>query len=196
MDNWTGGWVRRHADIATIVAAIVGIAGVVVAILAWQLPKNPQAGGTGHPSATSQAGEAAAGHTGTASGAAGGARYLTDLSPLAGQINIEADRDARTFVQRCRTGTGDPSTEVQYTLRGRYREFTADVVVSEIDDRDAETQYEVFVDGRRISNTILLGIDRRRITSTELRDAEVLSLRLRCERSDTVVTVEGARVSP
>ena len=187
---------RRHADIATMVAAVVGILGVVVAILAWQLPKSPQTGGAGRPDATSQAGEAVTGPTGTAANAAGGARYLTDLTPLAGLTNIEADRDARTFVQLCRTRTGDPSTEVQYTLRGRYREFAAEVVVSKIDDPDAAIQYEVFVDGRRISNTILEGIDRGRITSAELRGAQVLALRLRCERSATVVTIEGARVSP
>ena len=195
MNERAGGWAQRHAALATIVAAVVGIVGVVVAILAWQLPTSPQAGGTAHPDATSEAGEAVAGPTGTATDAAG-ARYLTDLSPLAGQTHIEADRDARTFVQHCRTGTGDPSTEVQYTLRGRYREFAAEVVVSKIDDPDAAIQYEVFVDGRRISNTYLEGINRGRIASAELRGAQVLTLRLRCERSGTVVTIEGARVSP
>jgi hypothetical protein len=194
-----GGRMRRHAEIATIVAAVFAGLGVVTAFLAWQWPVGSEQPGTGTagagPGAGPPAAETVAGASTTAPLPSGTTRFLTEMTPLAGQAYIEVDRDGKAFTLQCGSGVGDPSREVQYPLRGSYRKFDANVVVSEVEAPEVQTQFEVFADGVRVSNIVIDGKDSRAVSTADLDGVEVLALRLTCERRDTVVIVAQPRVS-
>jgi hypothetical protein len=182
---------RRPTEIATIAGAVFAGLAVVVAILAWQWPVSPgQPGTAGTPTAGTATSRSTA-----ATQPSGTTRFLTEMTPLSGQAYIETNPGTKTFVLHCGSGVSDPSREVQYRLNGAYRKFEANVIVSEVEAPEDQTQFQVFTDGVRRSNIVIDGKNSRSISTEDLNGAEVLALRLTCQRSKTVVIVEQARVS-
>lgn len=184
---------RRYAEIATIAGAVFGGLAVVIALLAWQWPGGQEqtgTAGTATPTADTTTSRSA-----TATRPPGTTRFLTEMTPLSGQGNIEVSPDTKTFVLRCGSGVSDPSREVQYRLNGAYRKFEATVTVTKVEAPEDQAQLQVFADGARLSNIIIDGNSSRPISGVDLNKVEILTLHLTCERSNTVVTVEQARVS-
>jgi NPCBM/NEW2 domain-containing protein len=190
----TGGRRQRStSEIVATVGAVFAVLGVVVAILAWQWPVSPGQTGTAGPG-TSTAGTATS-QPATTTQPSGTTRFLTEMTPLAGQVNIETKPDPGTFILHCGSGVSDPSKEVQYRLNGAYQKFEANVTVTQVEAPEDRTQFQVFADGVRLSNIVIDGKDSRPVSIADLDGAKVLALRLTCQNSETMVIVQQARVS-
>ena len=187
---------RSPSEIIAIAGVVFAALGVVVAILAWQWPVTPGQTGTAGTAGTgtSTTGTATSRPT-TTTQSSGITRFLTEMTPLAGQANIETGPDPGTFVLHCGSGLSDPSKEVQYRLNGAYRKFEANVTVSKVEAPEDRTEFQVFADDVRLWNIVIDGMGSRPISTADLNGTKVLTLRLTCQNSKTVVTVQQARVS-
>ncbi|OKI61457.1 hypothetical protein [Micromonospora sp. CB01531] len=139
---------RRRGDRATTVGTIIGAAGLLVSILAWQWPRDPAADATpAPPSANTSppAGTTASPPNGptstpqpTPSAPAGPGVFLADdLTPEAGgdklvdiprAVRGRPDYNRHAIAIRCPSNASDePVTEVTYLLSRHYRQFDATV---------------------------------------------------------------------
>ena len=94
----------------------------------------------------------------------------------------------------CGSGASDDRfREVEYALRGSYREFTADVVAAAVPEPELKTQLEVFADGVRTANVILTGGESTGLTAA-IAAKQTMRLRVTCEHRDAMLVLHNAAV--
>lgn len=206
-----GPW-SRWSGIATVLGTVIGGLGLVVALLAWLLPRSapdqpsPQATSAGKPSHGSPA---------AASGPAA-SPVLLDFAPEAGGDRLtEVPRPIRgrdgyashPLAIHCPTNqTGDQSADVTFPLRGKYVQFDATVhpYYPAGVDQQSVTYVTVLTDTREVDNTLTTNEVTSQTHATPAAPkpvsaavdrAEKLTIRVRCEDPSGTVILTDPRVT-
>ena len=118
-------------------------------------------------------------------------RYLADLEPVAGKVNLTSTPTPRAVRIGCATGQlSDPFREVAYPLYGAYRRLSMQVVALGSAPRETRVQVKVLVDQQQRANAVLrIGQDAPQ--SADL-SGSTLTLRVVCESSAGVVELRDA----
>ena len=216
------GPMHRWSGIATVAGTVIGGLGLVVAILAWLLPKQndhgdkPAAGTNAPATATSKAAPA----TGTGvTASAAGAQFLDagGLTLEAGNgrttelpraIKSDASYTSHPIAIRCPSNqAANQVSDVTYSLLGRYAQFEATVhpyYPPNTDQRSA-TYVTVLTAVREIDGTLTtkeVGSEKRAgpasplALSAPVDHAEKLTIRVQCGDPDGIVVLTDARVTP
>jgi|GEM_PF-3123704 len=207
---------RRYRVTVERVAAAIGAASLVVALLAWLFPN-----GDGTPSATPSTsvsldgsrptGGASAGTpTGTDHPEQGAFHYLADLQPQAGGGNLTGlPRDLRdtpgldrvVMIECPSNQSNDKMREVTYQLLGRYDSFATTVRPHFTSRPDALMHVEAFVGERARDGSLVwtLGGGQYEATADEpapltavVEGAAEMTIRVRCELPDGVAILVDA----
>lgn len=172
-------WTRHRVELATLAVALVG---VLVALGAWLLPRDPGRtpagpGPTAGPAPTVPGTDPATGTTQPAPD--GPPRYLVELTPAVGGGTVQRTGD-RSLVMACGTGESDDrQREVTYDLpRTGYRTFRT--TARPAGQRDTRLQVTVIVDGTVATRPVLTAGAVRELAA-DVAGASRLTLRITCD---------------
>lgn len=181
---------------AEIVGTVVGVATVLVAVIALLLDHPPFGGGAdadpapGPPTSTSTP-TAQAGPAGQRDSPR---RYLSDLPPDSGGGNVQRV-GSHSLRMQCASGeSDDPNREVTYVLPRAmtYRSFSTGF--SAAGQRDSRIQAVLLVDQRQIDAPVVTAGSSTRLTWSGA-GAGQLTLRILCDAGATAATFTDAGLS-
>jgi hypothetical protein len=189
-----------------IAAAVAGVLGVVIALVAYVFPRGPDRQRQSPPAQAAPAPPTTG--TGTSSSAAPPATpsgsppgtLLTAIPPSAGRDFVSRASRAGQLVLPCpRDATQNAPRTVTYPLRGNYHRFAAAVRISGSPAVAGRTALEVLADDERkgifaergdISGTLDVALTvRNPYGAADPAYAQSLSLRLTCELTGPTVTL-------
>jgi hypothetical protein len=211
-----GPW-HRWAGIATVLGTVIGGLGLIVALLAWLVPRQDKPAPS--PTAAQTNGSAqrttAASTPAPASSAvfldAGDFRPESGVDHLTGLPRPIKDKDGyrdHPLAIRCPSNqAGNLSSDVTFLLRGRYLQFDATVhpYYPAGADQQSVTYVTVLTDTRQVDNTLTTdevasethaAPNAPKPVSAAVDKAEKVTLRVRCEDPAGTIVLTGARVTP
>ncbi|MEU4240617.1 hypothetical protein [Actinoplanes sp. NPDC026619] len=215
-----GPW-HRWSGIATVLGTVIGGLGLIVALLAWLLPRQNDPAPTPTTTTPATATQATATQAGTTSA-------TTPAAPAvfldAGSVAVEAGKDRLVDMPRAIRGkndyashsliiscpsnqTGDQTSDVTFVLNGHYVQFDAEVHPYYPPGADQQSvTYVTARTGVRQKDTSLTTTDVARqanATSTAAKPltatvdkAEKLTLRVQCADPGGTIVLTNARLTP